>query len=992
MLSQVFLIGKSGNGSVLEQYIMKHTSEWMVFEQRMKDCELYDDDGDGTRSLLRDFIRGSCSPDLVQEIRLWASFRAQTLARTIRGAISYHEALATRLKWAKQDEDRSFKLQIGDLVELVISAQTYAHDTGKTPAQKREDRQREEDLDWLLLRYSACPIRVVYDYHKGITSKGEEEAVANFWLRNHGPLSCSKQEEPRCGLDGNPAAASSSQSASAPKKKFLGGIFGGENNKKSRGKQNENSKPSSKHTTNELGENVILPFDHATVFKHVEGEGQDAHLVITAVLPRVFPLVLGKGRNRTQGKAGNHINANRAVWGHVTQVMDANMDGFVGEGFKVPFITHLFHGGARVNRKYVSTRIIGFREYIYTGALGGVAASMAESESTFGTITQRVLDDPLGVRMHYGHPDFFDSFWTFNRGGLSKGSARINLSEDVFAGFNVWLRNEDTSHVDTLEWQKGRETVFTTASMFLAKISAGCVAIFRSRDMLDMNSGLDIVTRLSLMCGGSAYFLTSLLLSISLYLYVITFFLFAVAGITLSDLDLLGSSLSSQWLLGLGFVAFLPFLAEQILERGFLVGLWYSLLHWPSSTLFYLFQNQTVAASVSQGIVTGVASYINTGRPSFFSSYSLTLAYRLYARSHYYPSLTLMAVYLYRLFSLAELAKHASPNNPNAGPSPSEDSRASYPMVMIYMLCACWSLGPVFFCPHISNYETLSQTWAPALTFLFSVKDAKQNDGTPLSLYTFWKEDYIERHYNSSFGTRIFRWTWGLVLVLLCLACGSQTVDGVRSSLLTSFYFLLNESFTLLVLAHLCASIIWRVLFYYNWDCSLVFLLWIPTLLWLITPALVLGTSPFLWDGESVNYNFLLTMFIFAQICRLLSNTIMILCSYLLEITGSPLWDDSKAQSPSHKAYRRLVHACYVLDFTYHTHMYSSTIIFACQLVFHILLVILGSMWRVVFPRKTTEHAIILTRAKIDIEHHQIEKLIGKKTPLLSAGSPESYS
>ena len=33
---------------------------------------------------------------------------------------------------------------------------------------------------------------------------------------------------------------------------------------------------------------------------------------------------------------------------------------------------------------------------------------MAYAEFTFGTIFQRVLASPLGVRLHYGHPDLFD--------------------------------------------------------------------------------------------------------------------------------------------------------------------------------------------------------------------------------------------------------------------------------------------------------------------------------------------------------------------------------------------------------------------------------------------------------------------------------------------------------------------------------------------------------------------------------------------------------
>lgn len=38
------------------------------------------------------------------------------------------------------------------------------------------------------------------------------------------------------------------------------------------------------------------------------------------------------------------------------------------------------------------------------------------------------------VRFHYGHPDIFDRIFHVTRGGVSKASKTINLSEDVFAG------------------------------------------------------------------------------------------------------------------------------------------------------------------------------------------------------------------------------------------------------------------------------------------------------------------------------------------------------------------------------------------------------------------------------------------------------------------------------------------------------------------------------------------------------------------------------
>ena len=38
------------------------------------------------------------------------------------------------------------------------------------------------------------------------------------------------------------------------------------------------------------------------------------------------------------------------------------------------------------------------------------------------------------VRMHYGHPDVFDRVFHLTRGGFSKASKVINISEDIFAG------------------------------------------------------------------------------------------------------------------------------------------------------------------------------------------------------------------------------------------------------------------------------------------------------------------------------------------------------------------------------------------------------------------------------------------------------------------------------------------------------------------------------------------------------------------------------
>src|SRR5690606_11423611 len=69
--------------------------------------------------------------------------------------------------------------------------------------------------------------------------------------------------------------------------------------------------------------------------------------------------------------------------------------------------------------------IVGFREHIFTGDLSSIANYMALQEGTFVTLGQRVLRNPLSIRMHYGHPDVFDKLFFMSRGGISKASKSL---------------------------------------------------------------------------------------------------------------------------------------------------------------------------------------------------------------------------------------------------------------------------------------------------------------------------------------------------------------------------------------------------------------------------------------------------------------------------------------------------------------------------------------------------------------------------------------
>ncbi|KAK1401428.1 hypothetical protein POM88_001033 [Heracleum sosnowskyi] len=77
------------------------------------------------------------------------------------------------------------------------------------------------------------------------------------------------------------------------------------------------------------------------------------------------------------------------------------------------------------------------------------------------------------VRFHYGHPDLFDRVFHLTRGGISKASKTINLSEDVFAGYNTTLRQGYVTYHEYMQVGKGRDVGLNQISKFEAKVANG---------------------------------------------------------------------------------------------------------------------------------------------------------------------------------------------------------------------------------------------------------------------------------------------------------------------------------------------------------------------------------------------------------------------------------------------------------------------------------------------------------------------------------------
>lgn len=113
--------------------------------------------------------------------------------------------------------------------------------------------------------------------------------------------------------------------------------------------------------------------------------------------------------------------------------------------------------------------MIGFPEFIVTTNWSETAWCSAFGEHTFGSLTQRTYSK-LGIRLHYGHPDFLDALYIMTETGMSK---MPYVSEDIFTGFDMVIKGAKIIHIEYHEVGKARDVDLYTTTKFQRKISMG---------------------------------------------------------------------------------------------------------------------------------------------------------------------------------------------------------------------------------------------------------------------------------------------------------------------------------------------------------------------------------------------------------------------------------------------------------------------------------------------------------------------------------------
>ncbi|KAL9682724.1 hypothetical protein QQ045_014530 [Rhodiola kirilowii] len=297
--------------------------------------------------------------------------------------------------------------------------------------------------------------------------------------------------------------------------------------------------------------------------------------------------------------------------------------------------------------------ILGVREHHFTGSVSSLAWFMSNQETSFVTIGQRVLARPLKIRFHYGHPDVFDRIFHITRGGISKASRGINLSEDIFAGFNSTLRRGNITHHEYTQVGKGRDVGLNQISLFEAKVACGNGEQTLSRDIYRLGHSFDFFSA----CCVIVCFVNCV--EYAMQATILFSFIENVKSIVRSERrleqsivkvarargnDPLKAAMASQSLVQIGLLMALPILMMEIgLERGFRTAFGEIIvMQLQLASVFFTFSLGTKAHYFGRTILHGGAKYRATGRSFVVRHEKFAENYRLYSRSHFVKGMEMM--------------------------------------------------------------------------------------------------------------------------------------------------------------------------------------------------------------------------------------------------------------------------------------------------------------------------------------------------------------
>ncbi|KAL9998307.1 putative 1,3-beta-glucan synthase [Helianthus debilis subsp. tardiflorus] len=581
-------------------YLQKiYEDEWENFMERMR--------GDGMENDDEIFTTRS------RDLRVWASYRGQTLSRTVRGMMYYYRALKIL---AYLDTASEMEMQQGSM--------------GLWGSRNLHQSRAVNEFGAVMMKFTYVVACQIYGTQK---RKGESQAedIANL-MKNNEALRVAYVDEVHLGR----------------------------------------------------GE-----VEYYSVLVKYNQQLKQEEEIYRIKLPG--PMKLGEGKPENQNHA---IIFTR---GDALQTIDMNQDHSFEEALKMRNLLEEF----KINHGIRKPTILGVRENIFTGSVSSLAWFMSTQEMSFVTLGQRVLANPLKVRMHYGHPDVFDRFWFLTRGGVSKASKVINISEDIFAGFNCTLRGGNVTHHEYIQVGKGRDVGLNQISMFEAKVSSGNGEQVLSRDVYRLGHRLDFFRMMSFFYTTVGFYYNTMIMILMVYTFLWGRLYLALSGVEGAALDntrynrAFGAVLNQQFVVQIGVFTALPMIVENSIEHGFLSAVWdYLTMQLQLASIFFTFSMGTRSHYFGRTILHGGAKYRATGRGFVVEHKSFAENYRLYARSHFVKGIELGVI----------LIVYAS-NTPLA------ISRFIYIILNLssWFLVVSWIMGPFVFNP--SGFDWLKTVY-----------------------------------------------------------------------------------------------------------------------------------------------------------------------------------------------------------------------------------------------------------------------------------------
>ncbi|KAF9682829.1 hypothetical protein SADUNF_Sadunf05G0148900 [Salix dunnii] len=403
-----------------------------------------------------------------------------------------------------------------------------------------------------------------------------------------------------------------------------------------------------------------------------------------------------------EGKPENQNHAIIFTRGEALQTIDMNQDNYFEEAFKM---RNVLEELKKSHRRKQNPTILGLREHIFTGSVSSLAWFMSNQETSFVTIGQRILASPLRVRFHYGHPDIFDRIFHITRGGISKASKIINLSEDIFAGYNTTLRGGYVTHHEYIQVGKGRDVGMNQISSFEAKVANGNGEQTLSRDVYRLGRRFDFYRMLSFYFTTVGFYFSSMVTVLTVYVFLYGRLYMVMSGLereilmdpSINETNALEQAMAPQSIFQLGLLLVLPMVMEIGLEKGFRTALGdFVIMQLQLASVFFTFQLGTKAHYYGRTILHGGSKYRATGRGFVVFHAKFAENYRLYSRSHFVKGLELfILLVVYEVY----------------GKSYRSSSLYLFVTLSIWFLVGSWLFAPFVFNPSGFDWQKTVDDW-----------------------------------------------------------------------------------------------------------------------------------------------------------------------------------------------------------------------------------------------------------------------------------------